>query len=157
MSHQNILSSWVYNTKCTHFRIIIATYIHTPHVVSLSIFNYNISYTGNVPMYMETLLHSPSHWSFWALTSNSYIVSGLRPFSLVRWTHVAGESTVTLAFLNELPAGLKWISYVFTSTAVLTLLGLSQFRVREGMFVSRVDLRFWTCPGTRAAGESGNQ
>ena len=45
---------------CTLYKVKGTLHMHTPHVVCLSIFNFNISYTMNIPMYLETLLHSPS-------------------------------------------------------------------------------------------------
>jgi len=45
------------------------------------------------------------------------------------------------------------MSYLVTSRAVLTLFGFSQFRVREGLLVSKVDLRHRTGPGIRPADE----
>ena len=95
-------------------------------------------------MYSDITLHFPSCLAFLALTSKSYFTRDLRPHSLVRSIHVTGAFNVSLLKLSSLlfSDGLKRTSYAVTSLAVLTLFGLSQFRVSEGLFVSRVDFRF---------------
>jgi len=45
------------------------------------------------------------------------------------------------------------MSYLVTSRAVLTLFGFSQFRVRQGLLASKVDLRLRTGPGIRPTDE----
>ena len=62
-----------------------------------STYQLDVTYRMNLPMYLESLVQFPLLWTaFRTLTSKPYVASGLRPFSLVRRTLVAGESTVNL-------------------------------------------------------------
>jgi len=97
----------------------------------------------HIPIKLDAVLHLPLCPSFHALTSNLYLVSGLRPDCLVRRTLVSGALTVIpLYFSKSLSHALKRTSYVVTSPAALALSGLSQFRVTDGWLVSKTDLKF---------------
>ena len=55
-----------------------------------------ITLSAHVPIYSDTELHSPSWFSFCALTSKSYLVSGLSPSCAVIRMLVVGAFTVIL-------------------------------------------------------------
>jgi len=150
-------SQWVYNKPTmivlSYWRHL-AIFTESPQLTFATLW----LYMAHVPVYSDIVLHFPSRLAFRALTSKSYFTRELRPHSLVRSMHITGAFNVSLVKLSSLlfPDGLKRTSYAVTSFAVFTLFGLSQFRVSEGLFVSRVDFRFWTCPGTRPVQQTHN-